>query len=81
MQARTFGPFTAVDGSSNVSALTLFAVLHAGTNFGWRAGLLMFFATTLITWSFEQIGVVTGAVYGAYHYSGMLGPKLGAVPC
>lgn len=40
----------------------------------------MFFATALITWSFEQVGVATGAVYGAYHYSGMLGPKLGAVP-
>lgn len=63
-----------------IMALTLFAVLHAATNFGWRAGLLMFFATTLMTWSFEQIGVVTGAVYGAYHYSGMLGPKIGAVP-
>ena len=40
----------------------------------------MFFATTVVTWSFEQVGVATGAVYGAYHYSGMLGPKLGAVP-
>jgi len=63
-----------------VIALTLFAVLHAGTNFGWRVGLLMFFATTMVTWSFEQVGVTTGMVYGAYHYSGMLGPKLGAVP-
>jgi uncharacterized membrane protein len=63
-----------------VMALTLFAVLHAGRNFGWRLGLLMFFGTALITWSFEQVGVVTGIVYGAYHYSGMLGPKLGAVP-
>src|ERR1700674_2628447 len=61
-------------------ALTLFTVLHAGENFGWRVGLLMFFGTTLVTWSFEQVGVVTGASYGAYHYSGMLGPKLGAVP-
>ena len=63
-----------------VIALTLFAVLHAGMNFGWRVGLLMVFATTLVTWLFEQVGVATGAVYGAYHYSGMLGPKLGAVP-
>jgi putative membrane protein len=63
-----------------VMALTLFAVLHAGTNFGWRVGLLMFFATTIVTWSFEQVGVTTGLVYGAYHYSEMLGPKLGAVP-
>ena len=63
-----------------VAALTLFAILHAGSSFGWRLGLLMFFATALITWLFEQVGVATGAVYGAYHYSGMLGPKLGAVP-
>lgn len=63
-----------------VAALTIFAILHAGSNFGWRLGLLMFFATALITWLFEQAGVATGAVYGAYHYSGMLGPKLGAVP-
>jgi len=63
-----------------VIALTLFAVLHAGTTFGWRVGLLMFFATTMVTLSFEQLGVTTGMVYGTYHYSGMLGPKLGAVP-
>ena len=63
-----------------VVAFTLFAVLHAGMNFGWRVGLLMFLATTMVTWSFEQLGVTTGVVYGAYHYSGMLGPKLGAVP-
>ena len=63
-----------------VAALTLFSVVHAGTRFGWRAGWLMFVATALITWSFEQAGVATGAIYGPYHYSGMLGPKLGAVP-
>jgi uncharacterized membrane protein len=40
----------------------------------------MFFATALITCSFEQAGVATGVIYGAYHYSGMLGAKLGAVP-
>jgi uncharacterized membrane protein len=39
----------------------------------------MFFATALITCSFEQAGVATGVIYGAY-YSGMLGAKLGAVP-
>jgi uncharacterized membrane protein len=85
-----YGEFTAhvypfvflphVEVRLRVVALTLFAVLHAGSNFGWRLGFLMFFATTLITWLFEQVGVATGFVYGAYHYSEMLGPKLGAVP-
>jgi uncharacterized membrane protein len=66
--------------SVRVVALTLFSVVHAGSRFGWRVGLLMFLATALITWSFEQAGVATGAIYGPYHYSGMLGPKLGGVP-
>jgi uncharacterized membrane protein len=63
-----------------VVALTLFSVVHAGVRFRWPVGLLMFLATAVITWSFEQVGVATGAIYGPYHYSGMLGPKLGAVP-
>lgn len=28
----------------------------------------------------EEIGVRTGFIYGHYHYSNMLGPKLGSVP-
>lgn len=63
-----------------VVALTLFSGVHAGVRFRWPVGLLMFLATAVITWSFEQVGVATGAIYGPYHYSGMLGPKLGAVP-
>jgi uncharacterized membrane protein len=66
--------------SLRVVLLTLFAVVHATMHFGLQTGILMFFATALVTWFFEQVGVVTGAVYGAYHYSGMLGPKLGEVP-
>jgi uncharacterized membrane protein len=66
--------------SLQVMPLTFFAAMHDGTNFGWRDGLLMFFATPLVRWSFEQVGVLTEAAYGAYHYLGMLGPKLGAVP-
>jgi uncharacterized membrane protein len=63
-----------------VVLLTLFAVVHATLQFGLRTGILMFFATAFVTWLFEQVGVVTGTVYGAYHYSGMLGPKVGEVP-
>jgi uncharacterized membrane protein len=63
-----------------VIALTLFAFIHAGTSFGWGVGSLMFLTTAFITWSFEQVGVATGAIYGHYHYSNMLGPKLGAIP-
>jgi putative membrane protein len=42
---------------------------------------LFFFVTSAaIAWSFEQAGVLTGAVYGPYHYTEYLGPKLGEVP-
>jgi uncharacterized membrane protein len=63
-----------------VIALTFFAFIHAGTTFGWATGSLMFLTTGFVTWSFEQVGVATGAIYGHYHYSDMLGPKLGAIP-
>ncbi|MBV8815965.1 MAG: carotenoid biosynthesis protein [Verrucomicrobia bacterium] len=63
-----------------VIALTLFAFIHAGASFGWKVGSLMFLTTAFVTWSFEQVGVATGAIYGHYHYSDMLGPKLGAIP-
>jgi uncharacterized membrane protein len=66
--------------SVRVMALTLFAVVHAAMQFGHLIGILMFCTTAVDSWLFEQVGVVTGAVYGAYHYSGMLGLKLGEVP-
>jgi putative membrane protein len=41
----------------------------------------MFFATAaLISWVLEETGVRTGLIYGPYHYSNLLGPKLGDVP-
>jgi putative membrane protein len=34
----------------------------------------------VISWAFEQVGVATGAIYGPYHYTDVLGVKLGHVP-
>jgi uncharacterized membrane protein len=40
-----------------------------------------FFAiSAVIAYILEEIGVRTGLIYGAYHYSDLLGPKLGHVP-
>lgn len=58
----------------------LFAVCHACYTLGWRHTLILFAASAVISWGYEQMGVATGLVYGPYHYSDMLGAKLGHVP-
>jgi len=58
----------------------LFSLGHSWYALGWRPTLVFFSLTAVITWAFEQAGVATGAVYGAYHYTEQLGAKLGLVP-
>lgn len=60
--------------------LMLFSFLHATYALGWRHSLIFFALSAVISWAFEQVGVATGVVYGAYHYTDALGPKLGHVP-
>ncbi len=68
----------------NIHALTLFlllfSLLHAAYALGTRHALLFFALTAIISWGYEQVGVATGWVYGAYHYTDVLGPKVGYVP-
>jgi putative membrane protein len=61
-------------------ALVLFSLSHASYLLGWRRARFFFALSAGISWLFEQAGVATGAIYGAYHYSDRLGPKLGYVP-
>jgi putative membrane protein len=60
--------------------LLLFSVWHASVALGVRLALAFFAITTVTSWIFEEIGVVTGLVYGPYHYTSTLGPWLGSVP-
>jgi uncharacterized membrane protein len=57
-----------------------FSLAHAIDLLGWRRAVAFFGLSALISWCFEEAGVATGLVYGAYHYGDKLGPKLGAVP-
>lgn len=61
-------------------ALMLFSLFHAWYTLGWRHSLVFFAISAVVSWGFEQVGVATGAIYGPYHYTAMLGPKLGHVP-
>ena len=59
---------------------TTFSVLHAASILGWPRSLAFFLVCAVVSWCFEEVGVSTGLVYGAYHYSSRLGAKLGEVP-
>lgn len=60
--------------------LVLFSVAHACYALGWRHTLVFFSLSAAVSWLYEQVGVLTGAVFGPYHYTAVLGPKLGEVP-
>ncbi len=63
-----------------VVAFTI-ALLHGSQTLGWRHTLLLLALTFGVSLLFESVGVATGRVYGAYHYTNKLGPKfLGLVP-
>lgn len=72
-------PLPGGHGASTIVFL-LFSVFHALYALGWRHTLIFFVLSAVISWAFEQVGVSTGVVYGAYHYTDALGPKLGHVP-
>jgi uncharacterized membrane protein len=63
-----------------VVILLLFCLWHASVALGARLALAFLAITTVTTWVFEEAGVLTGLVYGPYHYTATLGPWLGSVP-
>ena len=60
--------------------LLLFSLWHASVALGMRRALTFFGITAVTSWIFEEAGVVTGLIYGPYHYTSTLGPWLGSVP-
>ena len=62
------------------AVLALFSLFHAWYSLGGRLTLAFFALSATISWAYEQVGVMTGLVFGAYHYTDYLGAKLGDVP-
>ncbi|MBV9493360.1 MAG: carotenoid biosynthesis protein [Acidobacteria bacterium] len=60
--------------------MLLFAVAHSIRLIGGRTTAIFFVIAAVVSWLFEQVGVASGFVYGAYHYGDQLGAKLGHVP-
>ncbi|HEY3342117.1 MAG TPA: carotenoid biosynthesis protein [Anaerolineae bacterium] len=81
----TFLPLVALPALPNATpiatvALLLFCLLHGYYTQG-AANILLFFAiSAVVSWTLEEVGVRTGLIYGPYHYSDLLGVKLGEVP-
>lgn len=58
----------------------LFSVFHCWAVEGPKRTALFFAVSAIVTYAMEETGVRTGLIFGAYHYSDMLGIKLGHVP-
>lgn len=81
--ARFLAPWISLPVSSTVAltlATVVFSVLHAAWLLGSRGAGVFFAVSAAVSWAFEELGVVTGLIYGRYHYTDLLGPKLGHVP-
>jgi uncharacterized membrane protein len=59
-----------------VPVFTAFGLLHALYTLGWRRASLFFAVTCATGFLFEFAGVKTGALFGRYVYTSVLGPKL-----
>lgn len=69
-------PFEAM--TYTFSALVL---VHGLYMLGWRRAIAFFLLTLTISFAFEYVGVLTGWIFGHYHYTDVLNPKLlGTVP-
>lgn len=77
-----FAELPRIPGGIGIKTLfmMLFSIFHAAYVLGWRHTLLFFGISVAVSWSYEHVGVETGLIYGAYHYTDALGLKLGHVP-
>src|SRR6202046_559853 len=58
----------------------LVSLIHCPALEGLRRTSAFFAISAIVSYMMEEIGVRTGFIYGAYHYSNLLGAKLGHVP-
>lgn len=63
-----------------MAVLAAVAFVNASILLGYRHALVFLASGALIGWTFEHLGVVTGAVFGPYTYTAKLGTKIGQIP-
>ena len=60
--------------------LNAFVIVHALTLYRVWDVVAFYVVTLVVSFSLENIGVLSGFPFGSYYYSDALGPKLGEVP-
>lgn len=79
----TLWPWVRLPNLGNIGftlVFVVFALLHCAATEGALFTAEFFGISAVVSYALEEIGVRTGAIYGPYHYSDMLGAKLGHVP-
>ena len=78
------GPLLGIGDDANailtLLAALVFVVAHGYIALGWRNIIAFSLITIVISFTSEAVGVATGLIFGAYHYTDLLGPKLLGVP-
>jgi putative membrane protein len=78
------GPLVGIDANADailtLLAALIFVVAHGYIALGWRNIIAFSLITVLISFTSEAVDVATGLIFGAYHYTDLLGPKLLGVP-
>jgi uncharacterized membrane protein len=57
-----------------------FVLIHGIKRYGWDNVFVFFGITFLISWSTETASIAMGFPFGNYHYTDLLGVKIGTVP-
>ena len=57
-----------------------FVLVHGSRRYGWDNLFVFFTIAFLISWSSETASIAMGFPFGNYHYTELLGPKIGTVP-
>ncbi len=68
------------DAILTLLAALIFVAVHGCIALGPRNMIAFVLITVVISFTSEVIGVATGLIFGAYHYTDLLGPKLLGVP-
>jgi putative membrane protein len=58
----------------------VFVLIHGSKRYGWDNLFVFFTVTLLVSWSSETASIAMGFPFGDYHYTGLLGAKIGTVP-
>ena len=59
-----------------VPVTALFAFVHSGVMLGWARAITLMALAVVVSFLFEYVGESTGAIFGPYHYTDLLGYKL-----